>query len=135
MPKIELFELPLEAAATIESPEIEETMMLVDAIFEAYDELDFVEPMRFELEKHAEAFAKNAAIMALLNEKGAAVLPITLVDGQVMKSGAYPTLEEFGDYAGIVFSVHEPDEEGCGCGDHGHEGCNGHGGCGCGHHH
>lgn len=49
---------------------------------------------RFNLSNTPMAFVTNAVINKLITDKGLDVLPVTLVNGNVVKTGAYPTKEE-----------------------------------------
>ena len=50
---------------------------------------------RHNLSDNPQAYIDNLEVNKLLNEKGVDVLPITIVDGEVVKTGEYPTDEEF----------------------------------------
>lgn len=50
---------------------------------------------RYNLTSNPQAFIDNKQINQLLNSKGIEVLPITMVDENVVKIGSYPTNEEF----------------------------------------
>ena len=47
---------------------------------------------------HPQAFLSNPDVMRLVREKQMAALPISVVRGQVVKVGAYPTLAEIKTY-------------------------------------
>lgn len=49
---------------------------------------------RYNLANDPGAFTDNQAINQLLHEKGPDVLPLTLMDGEIVKKGRYPTNEE-----------------------------------------
>lgn len=49
---------------------------------------------RYQLTSHPQAFLSNADVMRLVRDQQTAALPITVVHGQVVRSGAYPTLDE-----------------------------------------
>ncbi|EHE8520243.1 arsenic metallochaperone ArsD family protein [Enterococcus faecalis] len=38
---------------------------------------------------------------SLIDKNGISVLPITIVDGEVKKFGAYPSLKEFENFTGV----------------------------------
>ncbi len=78
---------------------------------------------RYNLQKDPQAFA-NIAVSELLQAQGEDVLPITLVDGKVVKTKEYPTNEEFVNFSGV-----EQDDDECGCGCDHADGCD----CGCEH--
>lgn len=53
---------------------------------------------RFNLGTDPAAFVENTTVNALLFEKGVDSLPVVLVDGKVVKTGDYPTVQEFADW-------------------------------------
>lgn len=50
---------------------------------------------RYNLTSNPQAFVDNKVINDLLNKDGVDVLPVIIVDGEVVKTKAYPTDEEF----------------------------------------
>ena len=46
----------------------------------------------------------------MIHKEGKKVLPITMVGGQVVKTGSYPSPQEFTDYTKVDFSQVEHDE-------------------------
>ncbi len=75
--------------------------------------------MLFNLTDDADQFTLNKAVKEKIEAEGNSVLPITVVDGAIVKSGNYPTNDEITSYIGVRFI--EETEGSCGCG-----------GCGCG---
>lgn len=57
-----------------------------------------VDIKRFNLANDPAAFADNETVNKVLQEKGADALPVTLLDGKVIKIGEYPTNEEFAEW-------------------------------------
>ncbi len=53
-----------------------------------------VEVERFNLAQQIKDFTANTAVAALLHNNGKNILPITLVNGAVVKTGAYPSYED-----------------------------------------
>lgn len=53
---------------------------------------------RFNLSNDPAAFVENKTVNALLFDKGIESLPVTLVDGKVVKTGRYPTVQEFAEW-------------------------------------
>ena len=49
---------------------------------------------RFNLAQQPQAFAAHSAVRKLLETRGEAALPVTLVDGAVMRRGSYPSRDE-----------------------------------------
>ena len=128
----------------------------IAAVMEALEGLENYEASLFDLTDDADQFKLNKAVNEKIEAEGNSVLPITVVDGEIVKSGGYPTNDEITSYIGVRFI--EETEGSCGCGGCGCGGseefaeaekeekeesgcCGGHGekgGCGCGgqgHHH
>ena len=57
---------------------------------------------RFNLAQQPAAFAADASVKQALTEKGAAALPLILINGAVKSAGAYPTREQLADWAGVT---------------------------------
>jgi hypothetical protein len=53
-----------------------------------------VEVTRFNLAQQPKEFLVNKTVAALLHKNGKKILPITLVNGEVFKTGEYPDYEE-----------------------------------------
>ena len=49
---------------------------------------------RFNLAQQPHDYVANPTISALMNERGKDALPVTLINGEVLKIGAYPDYEE-----------------------------------------
>jgi len=50
---------------------------------------------RYNLSNNPQVFVENEEVNKKLKEEGVEVLPITMVDGVIVKTKAYPTNEEF----------------------------------------
>lgn len=75
---------------------------------------------RYNLSSSPQVFLDSKIVSEMLNKDGVEVLPITIVDGEVVKTKAYPTNEEFCDFLGISadklkVTIKKP-SKGC-CGD------------------
>jgi hypothetical protein len=53
---------------------------------------------RFNLAQEPLAFAENAAVRSFLERSGQAALPITLLDGQVVLAGRYPSRQQLSQW-------------------------------------
>ena len=53
-----------------------------------------IEVNRYNLSSSPMAFLENSKVNDFINEKGVDELPLTVVDGEILKSGSYPTNEE-----------------------------------------
>ncbi len=74
---------------------------------------------RHNLSNNPGIFVENKVINDLLNSEGVDVLPVTIVDNQVVKTRAYPTNEEFAAMldipADFIKSAIKIELNGCGC--------------------
>lgn len=78
---------------------------------------------RHNLTNNPQIFVDNKEINNLLNKDGVDILPVTMIDGVVAKTKAYPTNEEFAslleipvDYVRVVVKI-KSKSKGCGCKD------------------
>lgn len=76
---------------------------------------------RYNLTNNPKEFVDNKTVNKLLDEKGEDVLPVVIVDDEVVMTGKYPSNEEFYE---MLFLSDEAKEEtnndgGCGCSDSG----------------
>lgn len=56
---------------------------------------------RYNLSHNPEAFVHNQTINQLLNQEGVSILPVTVMDGHIIKTGSYLSNQEFCQYLGI----------------------------------
>lgn len=76
---------------------------------------------RYNLTNNPQIFVDNRTIHSILNQEGVEALPVTMVDGEVVKKQAYPSNEEIcqhlnlsTSYLQAKFNVIADD---CGCND------------------
>lgn len=74
------------------------------------------EIIRYNLATEPNAYVENKTINEYLKKFGPEILPITEVDGCVIKTKGYPTNEEFADWTGITVSTKAKESE-CSCKD------------------
>jgi hypothetical protein len=90
---IELFDPPMCCPTGLCGPELDQTLLDVsEMILTLQAEGAPVE--RYQMTSHPHKFMNNNDVMRLVREQQMAALPITAVRGQVIKTGAYPSLEE-----------------------------------------
>lgn len=70
---------------------------------------------RFNLAQEPGAFVAAPPVKAALDDGGEAALPIFLVDGRLVMSGAYPTRGQLAAWTGATEASAEPVARGC-CG-------------------
>ncbi len=67
-----------------------------------------IEVERFNLAQQTKDFMTNKDVADLLHKNGKKVLPITMVDGSVVKTGSYPSYEELCKALDIKPLQHKP---------------------------
>lgn len=74
---------------------------------------------RYNLSSDPKAFMQCKAVSDVLYQQGEEALPITVLDGKIVKSGSYLTNEEFADLFGVpaheVQPVTKIKVNNCGC--------------------
>lgn len=80
-----------------------------------------IEIKRYNLSNAPQEFVKNKEVNTLMMNEGVEVLPITVLDGKIIKTGKYPTNDEIAATLGIPVSIlgQQPPQGGCGCGSKG----------------
>jgi hypothetical protein len=73
---------------------------------------------RYNLTSAPMKFVTNLAINNLINKEGVAALPATVVDGQIVIKGRYPTNEEIAKWLNVSVDLLDSSE------DRGHKGGN-----------
>ncbi|MFD1318502.1 arsenite efflux transporter metallochaperone ArsD [Loigolactobacillus zhaoyuanensis] len=118
MKKVELFEPAMCCSTGVCGPSVNEDLLTITAAFDALQGVDSVEADRYNLSNDPDVFSQRADILAAIKDDVDATLPITVVDGQIVKTGAYPTIDELSKYTGLVF-VPANQSGGCCGGDSG----------------
>lgn len=75
---------------------------------------------RYNLSGAPQAFVKNTEINQLMMNKGVEILPVTVVDNQIVKMGSYPTNQEIAELLEISEAAFhnagtQSGNGGCGC--------------------
>lgn len=93
---VEIFDPPLCCPTGLCGPVLDTTLIDLGEALLAIG-LDGVTVMRHQMASDPQAFMRNADVYRLIREHQLAILPITVVGGRVVKTGAYPTLQELED--------------------------------------
>ena len=116
MKKIEIFDPAMCCSTGVCGPSVDPELMRVATLANFLAKIG-VDIKRHNLSGEPQAFVANKTVNDLLKKDGADVLPITLVDGEVKKTKAYPTDEEFSAWLGIKVAVSSKKKTGGCCGD------------------
>ena len=90
---VELFDPPMCCPTGLCGPTLDQTLLDVNEMILAL-KAEGVSVERYQMTSHPHAFLNNAEVMRLVRERQMAALPITVVQGRVLKVGEYPTLAE-----------------------------------------
>ena len=90
---VEFFDPPMCCPTGLCGPTLDQTLLDVSEMILALQR-ENLRVERYQMTSNPNAFLGNAEVMRLVREKQMAALPITVVRGKVIKTGAYPTLAE-----------------------------------------
>lgn len=90
---VELFDPPMCCPTGLCGPTLDQTLLDVNEMILAL-KAEGVSVERYQMTSHPHAFLNNAEVMRLVRERQMAALPITVVQGRVLKVGEYPTVSE-----------------------------------------
>ena len=71
---------------------------------------------RYNLSNAPKIFVTNKVVNEQINKLGTKVLPIILLNGEIVKTSSYPTNEEFEKWLNIKLGNNNSSASGCGCG-------------------
>lgn len=92
-PAVQIFDPPMCCPTGLCGPTLDQTLLDVSEMILALQDQG-LRVERYQMTSHPHAFLGNTEVMQLVREHQMAALPITVVHGQVVKVGAYPTLAE-----------------------------------------
>ncbi|MCI1554320.1 MAG: arsenite efflux transporter metallochaperone ArsD [Levilactobacillus sp.] len=99
MRKIQVYEEALCCPTGVCGPVVRQDLLRMTAVQKEVNASKDVRVIRYNLAQNPGAFAHQAVVQELLATRGMACLPITMVGDEVVKSGEYPSVAEFSDYA------------------------------------
>jgi hypothetical protein len=100
MSKIEIFDPAMCCSTGICGPSIDQNLLRVATTINNLIKKG-VSITRFNLSSEPQAFIDNKKVNEYLMKEEVQVLPITVVDGEVVKTKEYPTDAEFAQWAGL----------------------------------
>ena len=98
--KIEIFDPPMCCPTGLCGPNIDPALLDVsEAILKLQREYDTkLKIERYLLSQQGQKFMQNKDVLELLKKYGVEVLPVTVVNGRVIKQKSYPTYDEMKSY-------------------------------------
>ena len=94
--EVQFFDPPMCCPTGLCGPAVDQTLLDVSEMILAL-QAQGVTVERYQMATHPQVFLNNAEVMRLVREQQMAALPIVVVHGKVVKSGAYPTLNEINE--------------------------------------
>ncbi|GMA98308.1 arsenite efflux transporter metallochaperone ArsD [Pelosinus sp. IPA-1] len=116
MKKIEVFEVALCCSTGVCGPVVNEDLLRITAVVNKIN-ADGGKAVRYNLNSDPEMYIKNRVVNELLMKEGESILPITLVDGEVAKTGSYPSNSELADWSGLDLPYEAAAGSNCCCCD------------------
>lgn len=113
MKKIEIFDPAMCCSTGVCGPSVDEELMRIAAVINSLMEYEIV-IQRHGLSTEPQDFVSNKTISSLLKKEGADILPVTLADGEIVKTKEYPTNEELSDWLDIRIVAAQPGPSCCG---------------------
>ncbi len=90
---VEMFDPPMCCPTGLCGPTLDQTLLDLSEMILAL-QTEGLKVERYQMTSHPQAFLSNPQVMQLVREKQMDALPITVVRRQVVKIGAYPTVDE-----------------------------------------
>jgi hypothetical protein len=90
---VEFFDPPMCCPTGLCGPTLDQTLLDVNEMILAL-QAEGLTVARYQMTGQPQAFLSNPDVMRLVREQQMVALPITVVRGQVVKVGVYPTLSE-----------------------------------------
>jgi hypothetical protein len=101
-PTIEIYDPPMCCPEGLCGPVVDPVLLgISEAIISLRKEYgEEITVARYILSQQGQKFMQNPEILSLLKEKGANILPVTVVNGKIKKTSKYPSYEELKLYLG-----------------------------------
>src|SRR5699024_12170924 len=111
MSKVSLYEPAMCCDTGVCGPGVDTELLRVSSIIQTLEKADGVEVERFNLTGNPAAFIENEKIGELLQSKGAVILLVVLLDGEIVKMAGYLCNEVFSVYTGVSLFEDKNDEQ------------------------
>jgi len=94
MKKMVIFDPAMCCSTGVCGPSVDKNLLRVATLLSRLEKQN-IKVERHNLSDNPQAFVDNSEINKLLLDEGVDVLPVTMVEGKVVKTKEYPTTEEF----------------------------------------
>ncbi|MRN52727.1 arsenite efflux transporter metallochaperone ArsD [Paenibacillus monticola] len=100
MKSIEIYDPAMCCSTGVCGPSVDPELIRISAVVHNLKKKE-INVSRYNLSNEPEAFVANEVVKQLLTDEGPDVLPVIIVDGQVVKKQSYPSNEELEEWTGI----------------------------------
>ena len=114
MKKIRIYDPAMCCSTGVCGVSVDPELLRMSSLVEKLDKKG-IDIKRFNLNSAPQEFIENKKVNEILNQKGEDVLPLTIVDDEIIKSGAYPSNEEFEEILSIKIDEKNEEDESSGC--------------------
>lgn len=100
MSKMVIYDPAMCCSTGVCGPSVDPELLRIAAVIENLKKSG-VDVERYNLSSEPQAFMRSEAVSNALNKDGAEALPIIMVDGKIVKTGSYPSNDEFSRLLGV----------------------------------
>jgi len=113
MKNIEIFEPAMCCSTGVCGPSVDKELLRISLVFNKLEKDKDITVNRFNLSSSPQEFINNKVINKIINGNGVDDLPVTILDGEVVKTKKYPTNDELSkwlelDEKVLEQAVHKP---------------------------
>ena len=91
--KVEIYDPPMCCSSGLCGPKLDPVLVKVNDALMALKKHG-VQVDRYNLTQQPREFMSNKIVAELLNKNGKKILPVTLINGEIFRTGGYPSYEE-----------------------------------------
>jgi hypothetical protein len=100
MSKMAIYDPAMCCSTGVCGPSVDPELLRIAAVVENLKKSG-MDVERYNLSSEPQAFVQSEAVSDALNKGGADALPITMVDGKIVRTGSYPSNEELSGLLGV----------------------------------
>lgn len=107
MKKLEIFEPAMCCSTGVCGPSVDKELLRISLVFNKLEKVEDITVNRFNLSSSPQEFMDNKVINKIINSNGVDDLPVTVVDGEVVKTKEYPSNDELAGWLALDKEVLE----------------------------
>jgi len=107
MKKLEIFEPAMCCSTGVCGPSVDKELLRISLVFNKLEKDNNLTVNRFNLSSSPQEFMDNKVINKIINSNGVDDLPVTVIDGEVVKTKEYPSNDELAKWLALDKKVLE----------------------------